>query len=101
GQRLGGVRRVHRDGDATAGQDREVRPDPLRAGLRQDADGVAGLAAEGNEPERDLTDLVSELAPGDVLPAACCLDALGGTPPTLGYLRPEQRSEGFSAHGWW
>ena len=100
GERLGRIRRVHGDRDPADRQDGEVCPDPLRPRLGEDAHGVPWLATERDEPEPDLADLVSELTPGDVLPAASGLDALGDSPAQGGCLTPEQRPKGFPAHGW-
>ncbi len=69
------VRLVDRHDDRAGGGRGHVDVRPLRARVREDAQPLAGLDAEVDQPEADLLDDVGELRVGDVVPGAIALVA--------------------------
>ncbi len=95
GEGLGRIARVHRDRDAAGREDREVRPDPLPPGLGEEPDRVAWLAAQRDQAERDLPNLLAKSPPRHVAPGLVGLDTLRGLRPRSGHPVPEETSQGL------
>ena len=90
------VGRIHRNRDAARAEDREVGLHPFGPARREQRDGVAGLAAERDQPERYLAHDLAHLAPRQRRPRAVTLEHLRGAIGALLHPAPEHRSQGFA-----
>ena len=92
------VRVVDRDDHAAGGQQRGVGQRPLRAGLAEQRDAVAGLDPERREPPRQLADRVPELRERPLVPRAVTREADRRAAVPLGRVQ-HHSSQGVRAHG--
>ena len=81
---LGRVGLVDRHDDGARGGGGQVGIGPLGAGVGEDADALARLDPEVDQPEADLLHDRGELGVGDVVPGAVALEAHGGLARVLG-----------------
>ena len=104
---LGGVGLVDRHDDSAGGGGGHVHVGPLGAGVGEDAEALAGLDAEVDQPEADLLNDVGQLRVGHVVPGAVALVAHGDLLGVLGgrvrdqvgdRLRPRGRRRGRGLH---